>query len=213
MSDAIRPDLISVNEEIALLRMEYERMTGEIRMYVKEYSPKLSVFGIFVLGAVTFAWSNVKYDMVFLIVPYFLFLIAGVTISQAYIITCLAERVRQIERRVKELNGDKWLLRWESLMATKLIYPPLINVKTKNGKRFRAINPIFAAVILMIIAVVPIVVFCIFRIWKSNLFTSSFFWLYSTITSFLFLIVVFGAISWFRLDRITSNIDFIKSNY
>ena len=100
-------------EELALLRMEYERMSAEIRMYVEQYSPKLSIFGTFILGAITFAWGDNKYSAVYPMVPYFLFLLSGVTISQAYIITCLAERVRQIEARVAHLNGGKMILEWE----------------------------------------------------------------------------------------------------
>lgn len=198
---------IGAIEELELLRMEYERMGAEIRMYVSEYNPKLTVFGTFVTGAITFAWGDAKYNLVYPLIPYFLFLIAGITMSQAYLITCLAERVRQIEARVAQLNDGQPILTWESVLALRLIYPPVLKIAKKDGGRYVAVNPILCSVVLMILAVVPVVGFCLYRTWSLHVIPGAAGLIYIAVTLLFFLIILIMSFSWFRLANIMNALD------
>lgn len=207
-----RETAISPSEELTLLRMEYERMAAEIRMYVSEYNPKLTVFGTFVTGAITFAWGDSKYNLVYPLIPYFLFLIAGITMSQAYIITCLAERVRQIEARIAQMNGGHPILNWESVLALKLIYPAVLRVPKKGGGLYIAVNPILCSVVLMILAVVPVVGFCLYRTWALHVIPGPASIIYIAATLSFFLIILIMSFSWFRLANIMTALDFETGN-
>lgn len=181
-------------------------MAAEIRMYVEQYSPKFNIFGILVVSAITFAWQNPAYELIYPIIPYFLFVICGVTIAQAYIITCLGERIRQIEKRIANLNAGKLVLTWEHIMAMQLIYPPWLKVRRKDAGVFRGPNPVFWSVVLMIIAVLPLVVFCLVKSWRVIPFPLN--TLYLVLTGALFVIVAWYGTSFFRLGSITSNLDY-----
>lgn len=198
------------NQETSLLQMEYSRMAAEIQMHVKEYSPKFTIFGTFVTGAIVFAWGQDKYNFVYPIVPYFLFVVAAVTISQAYLIACLGERVRQIERRVAYLNGGIPILTWETKMVMKLIYPSFINIPRKDTKLkpFKAINPLFASVVLMMFAVIPIVGFCFYKTWEQKVIPCGILPIYYIITTILFIGVLWSSTTFFKLGRITDSLNY-----
>lgn len=197
---------LTIEQELGLLRMEYERMASEIRMYVEQYSPKFNIFGVLVISAITFAWQKPDYALVYPIIPYFLFVICGVTIAQAYLITCLAERVRQIEARIADLNGGTLILTWEHVMAMKLIYPPWLKMPKKDGGVFRGPNPVFGSVVLTIIAVLPVVVFCLAKSW--GVIPSPWNTVYLILTGALFAIVLWYGTSFFRLGSITSSLNY-----
>jgi hypothetical protein len=209
------PERLSTDHELSLLQMEYGRMAAEIQMYIKEeYSPKLAVFGTVVVGAIAFALGNDRYNFVYPIIPYFLLALIAVTSSEAYIITCLAERVRQIERRVAELNGHVPILIWESKMTIKLMYPLRINIPRKDNtlKSFKAINPIFFAVVLMIIPIIPIVGFCFYMIWKITPpafipWYYTFLPYYYILTIDLFVLVIWSSTLFFRIGAIADSLN------
>lgn len=158
-------DRITVSQEIDLIKMEYERLTAEIRLYTEQYSPKFSAFGIFVLSAFSFAFTNNKYDVVYAIIPLFIFVIFYVTIAQSHIMTVLSGRVKNVEKRIKHLNGGKPILEWEHRIVNKFILPPIITYKlAKNEDITRHIpNPIFCSVIVIIIAVLPLFGYSLYR--------------------------------------------------
>jgi len=207
------PERLNTSQELSLLQMEYGRMAAEIQMYIKEQSPKFAIFGTVVVGAITFALGNDKYNCVYPIIPYFLFLVTAVTISQAYVIACLGERVRQIERRVTELNGQVPILTWESKMATKLIYPPFINIPRKDNvlKSSKAINPIFSAWALIIIIEILIVGFCFYKTWKGDVIPDNILPFYYGITTAIF-VGVWSSISFFRLGAITDSLNYDETS-
>ena len=197
---------LTVEQELGLLQMEYERMATEIRMYVEQYSPKFNIFGILVISAITFAWQNPQYAMVYPIIPYFLFVICGVTIAQAYILTCLSERLRQIETRIAELNAGKLILTWECVMSMKLIYPPWLKIPKKDGKVFSGPNPVFGSVVLTNIALLPVITFCFIKSW--NIIPSPWNILYLAFTATLFAVVIWYGTSFFRLGDIMSSLKY-----
>lgn len=202
------PKRLRPSQELSLLQMEYERMAAEIQMYIKEeYSSKFTIFGTIVVGGVVFALGNDRYNFVYPIIPYFMLALIAVTSSEAYCITCLAERVRQIERRVAELNGHVPILIWESKMTMKLMYPLRINIPRKDNtlKSFKAINPVFSAVVLMTIAVIPIIGFCFYKTWK--VIPSDFRLFYYFLTTVLFAGVIWSSTLFFRIGAIADSLN------
>lgn len=196
------------DQELSLLQMEYGRMADEIQMYIKEeYSSKFTIFGTIVFGGIVFALGNDRYNFIYPIIPYFMFALIAVTSSEAYIITCLAERVRQIERRVAELNGHVPILIWESKMTMKLMYPLRINIPRKDdtSKSFKAINPIFSAVALMDIAVILIIGFCFYETWE--VIPCYFLLLYYVITAGIFVSMVWSSTLFFRIGAIADRLN------
>jgi hypothetical protein len=149
---------MDTGKRVDVLITEYNRLSAEIRMYVQEFSPRLTIFGTIGLGAIGFAWGNERYQIVFAIIPYLIMFIGSVTSAQAYIISCIALRLREIEDEISEINGAP-VLRWESHCATGFIFSVVL--KTKSGRR--AINPIVVSLSLAVLTIGAIIFFCIVR--------------------------------------------------
>ncbi|MBM3925419.1 MAG: hypothetical protein FJ320_05440 [SAR202 cluster bacterium] len=136
---------LSEDKVIDLLVEEYRFVRAEIRMYVEQYSPRFSIFAVFVLSALAFAFENPKYDVIYTIIPIFVFVILFLTIAQTHLIMSLATRARNIEYEIQAMNKGNPILKWESLYVLSLVVPPIIKLKLK-GKNVRsqitAINPI-----------------------------------------------------------------------
>lgn len=207
-STSIKSDAFDYSDELDLLKIEYEALRSEIRMYIEQYSPKFTIFGVFVLSAFTFAFKNPKYQIIYLIIPLFIFVIGYVTITQAYLITLCAARIRSIERRIAELNQRIPLLLWEHKICMKMVYPLILRLylKGEGNKRIMMLNPIFICVISIIFAVLPLLAYCI---WKSYLFFPSP-WniLYTSFLALVSLGILIQSISFFRMGRLTDQIDY-----
>lgn len=197
---------LGLENELDLLKIEYIRMSEEIRMYVKEYSPKFTIFGTLVLALFTFAFENPKYQIVYTIIPLFMFVIAAVTISQAYVLGCNSARIRGIERRVRDLNGGTPVLLWEHNMALKLFYPPMLKLKMKNkSNHYHGLNPIFLSVLLILLAVLPLIFYCLY---KSFIFLSfPYNYIYTALIGLVLLLMSFQSFTFFKLGNLFDEID------
>lgn len=94
---AERPPALPPAVQVDVLLTEYRRLSDEIALHVKGYSPKLSTFMIFLIAALSYAFGNQGYDIVFVVVPMAVFAIGYVTIAQTYIIAAQTIRIREIE--------------------------------------------------------------------------------------------------------------------
>lgn len=199
---------LSKRDEIDVLLAEYNRLSAETMMYIEQYSPKFTVFGAFVLSAFAFAFQHTDYQMIYAVIPLFIFLIGYIQIAQVHIITAQAGRIRNIESRISVLNGGVYIMQWESKVAIKLLYPPLINVQLKGPakQRVRRPNPIFMSVVFVLIAMLPLLAY---STWKAYRFIPP-----RWNTAYVALIVVFfvgislQAFSFFTFGRITDDIDY-----
>jgi len=168
-------------------------MTAEIRMYVKEYSPRFNIFGAIGLGAIAFAWKEPKYEIVFAIIPYLIMLVGSVTVAQAYIISCLALRIRDIEDEIATANGSP-LLQWEGRYATAFIFSPVL--RAKSG---RALNPIVVSLALVVVTIGAILTFCVWRAY--DVLSSPWGFIYVAVTACVFALLVGCALSFFRVGN------------
>jgi hypothetical protein len=199
---------LSKRDEIDVLIVEYNRLSAETMMYIEQYSPKFTVFGAFVLSAFAFAFQHAEYQVVYAVIPLFIFLIGYIQIAQVHIITAQGGRVRNIESRIKEINNGVSIMEWESKVAMKLIYPPFVNVQLKGPakRRVRRPNPIFMSVVFVLIAMLPLLAY---STWKAYCFIPR-----GWNLAYVALIVVFfigisvQAFSFFTFGRISDAIDY-----
>lgn len=195
---------IGIVEELGLLKVEYERMAAEIRMYVEQYSPKFTIFGSVILGAIVFAWGGGgRYACVYPLVPYLMFAIAAVSIAQSYVIACLAERIKQIELRIADLNGGVPIMKWESDIALRLIGAAVVVLQDPggNGRHWRFLNPIVASVGLLLVVVTAVVVFCLVRVVQTGVLSTALAIPYFAITGLLLIGTIWSSFSFFRLGK------------
>ena len=75
-------------------------------------------------------------------------------------------------------------------MALKLMYPSVLKIPKKSGGAFRALNPILGSVVLMMLAVIPIVVFCLYRTWQLSILPAPYDLVYTILTTLLFAVVL-----------------------
>jgi hypothetical protein len=181
------------NKQIDVLLAEYNRMTAEIRMYVQEYSPRFNIFGAIGLGAIAFAWKEPKYEIVFAIIPYLIMLVGSVTAAQAYIISCLALRIRDIEDEIEKVNGAP-LLQWESRYATAFVFSPIL--RARNG---RVLSPIVVSLALVVVTIGAILAFCVWRAY--DVLQAPWGLIYVVVTSSVFALLVGCALSFFRVGN------------
>src|SRR5438874_2640274 len=64
---------LDINLQVQVLLAEYNRLSAEIKMFIEQFSPKFSLFGVFVLSAFAFAFNNHDYPVVFAIIPFFIY--------------------------------------------------------------------------------------------------------------------------------------------
>jgi hypothetical protein len=150
---------ISMDNEIQLLTTEYESLRAEQKLYIEQYSPKFTILGTFVLSAFAFAFQHADYQIIYVVIPLFILLLGYVQIAQVHIISALGLRIRKIEERVRELNRGRPILGWESDIALKLIYPPII----ARHNLLPMPNPILMSVLLIIIAMLPLLAYSVLR--------------------------------------------------
>ncbi len=166
-SDPILISGLNHRDEIDILLTEYKFLTDHSRMYVEQFSPKFSVFAIFVLSGSAFAFQNPQYAIIFAMIPVFIFLIGFVTISQVYILTVWSRRLAAIENRIKELNGGISILQAASEISPRYIYTPLVWFRFRFAKKpIRIANPILIAVVFMVLTSLPLIAY---STWKTYL--------------------------------------------
>lgn len=155
---------LTKRDEIDILLTEYNQLNTQARMYVEQLSPKFTTFAVFVLSALAFALQNPSYNLVYPIIPLFVFLLTSFTAGQFYIIGIIAGRVRAIESRIKNLNGGSPILEWESKVTPKYIYAALVRVplKGKTGT-IKIPSPQFIGVIYMVVSVLPLVIYSTYK--------------------------------------------------
>lgn len=200
---------LTTSDKIEILMHDYDNMRAEIRMYIEQYSPKFSIFGIFVLSAFVFAFQNPKYQLVYIIIPFFIFVIGFFTIAQAYIITLIGSRIRIIENDINKLNNGKNILNFETEIAYTMVYPPLIKLLLKNSKKKRILNPIFISVVSLIIAVFPLILFCLYKAYY--FINNPFNYIYIIFIFILSLLLIMQCFSFFKLGSLTETIDYSKT--
>ncbi len=161
MSNTLTPD-----QEVQILLVEYKSLRDEIQMYVKEYSPKLTVLGTALVAVFGFAMSQPTYQQtMFSIIPAVVLLVGAITVAQSYLVISLAARVRNIELRIRELNGGRPILQWEHRYTTALVFPMRLSLKgRKRDKRFRPLNPVFVGSTITYLGAIGLAGMCI---WKS----------------------------------------------
>ena len=202
------PDTLSKMDQVKVLLAEYNRLGTEIKMYIEQYSPKFTVFGVFVLSAFAFAFQHADYQIVYAVIPLFIFLIGYIQIAQVHIMMAQGGRIRNIESRIKDLNGGVPLMEWESRVAMKLVFPPFINVQLKGPakRRVRGPNPIFMSVVFVLIAMLPLLAY---STWKAYRFIPPK-WnvAYLIVIVFLSVGISIQAFAFFTFGRITDLIDY-----
>ncbi len=201
--------MLNTDQRLDVLKAEYVKLSDEVRMFVQQQSSSFTIFGSVVGAALIFCLQGEgEYKVIFPIIPYFIFVIASVSISQAYTLACEAERIRQIEIEINNLNGGIPVMMWESIMARKLIYPPFLKVPKKDKRGFYyALNPVYGAFCVTTITVIPVVVFCIYKA-KDVIVGSTWYLVYLIITSMLSIIILLMSGTFFRMERIMSNLNF-----
>lgn len=157
---------LTTRDQIDILLTEYQLLMQHSRMYVEQFTPKFSVFAIFVLSGFGFALQYPQYPIVFAMIPVFILLIGFVTISQVYILTVWAKRLAAIENRIKNLNEGEAILKASSEIAPKSIYTPWVTFRLKFTGTNRIPNPILIAVIFMVLTSVPLIVYSIVKVWS-----------------------------------------------
>jgi len=159
------PDKLTKLDQVNILLAEYTRLSSHARSYVEHFSQKFTLFGLFVLSAFAFALQNPAYQVIYIMIPFFVFFIGFVTTSQVYIITVLSGRLKIIEKRIKDLNGGNYILEWENRVAPKYVFTFLIKVRTKGrkGSEITIPNPTVIAVIFMLLPAQPLIIYSSWR--------------------------------------------------
>ena len=124
--------MLDQKEELDLLKLEYQRLTNEIQMYLKEQYPRFTTAFTIIGAAVTWSVKDDTLWPVFFFVPIFIFAIAYMTVAQMYLTAVLSMRIKHIELRISQLNGGKPILEWEHKYVPKFIvhkHPPVLTKK------------------------------------------------------------------------------------
>lgn len=193
-------DHLTKRDEIDILLTEYNRLSTQARMYVEQLSPKFGISAVFVLSAFAFALQDESHRFVFLIIPPFIFLLTSITAAQFYLVSVLAGRIREIERRIETLNGGKAILKWETEVATRYVYSSLVRVrlKGKRRKRLRILNPQVLAVIFTAIACIPLVYYPTKE--SYSILPKPWNIVYVIVSSLSSIVLIASAFSFFRID-------------
>lgn len=134
-------------------------MHEQQRLYVQQYTPAFTVFVTLVIAAFTYAINRPSFEIVFVIVPYFVLVIIHLAIGQAYMIAVFGAKLRDLELRFKKMNDDRWLANWESVYAAALVFPPILRLRRTGRSQIRVLNPVFAATIFIALAVLPMMAY------------------------------------------------------
>ena len=141
---------------------EYRELREELRTYIREFSPKLTVLGTFIATVFTF-FCKVKSDgvpttaewdwLAVMMLPAIL-LLSAITTGQAFLISALGSRVRLIEQEIAWRNGatgpddERFLLRWESHYAARYVYRPWVVLMSRSPLP----NPLIVSVVCVVLA-------------------------------------------------------------
>jgi len=198
---------LTKEKQAEILLVEYDRLSAEVRMFVEQYSPKFTVFAVFVLAAFAFAFQNPAYQIIYVAIPLFVFLIGYTSVAQGHIISILVGRIRAIEEKITLLNGGEPILEWETKIASKLFLPALIRIRLIGRKRRWIIpNPILLSVVFIILTVLPMI---IYSTWKAYSFIPSP-WnkAYASLVIVSFVGIAIQSFSYFFFGSIMDRIDF-----
>lgn len=153
--------VISATEKVELLKLEYEKLTAEQRMYVEQYTPTLNVFGVTVLAGFAAALVDTKYQAVYPLLPLVLFMIAYIGIGQTHMVASLGLRIRRIEEEFRVMNGGQAIIEWEHIYAPRLVFAPVVRLSLKNQTAKKCfVNPTLMAGIYMGFAGAFLVIWC-----------------------------------------------------
>lgn len=133
---------ISSADKLDLLKMEYEKLTTEQRMYIEQYAPTLNVFGVTVLAGFAAALVHSQYQIIYPFLPFVLFIIAYIGIGQTHMVAALGLRIKAIEEELRTANNGEPILRWESLYAPRLVFAWRIRLRLKGPSETKGfVNP------------------------------------------------------------------------
>jgi hypothetical protein len=202
-------------DKLELLKLEYEKLTSEQRMYIQQYAPTLSVFGVTVLAGFAAALVNSSYQAIYPLIPFALFLIVYVGIGQSYMVAALGIRIRAIEETLAQMNGGSAVLEWEHLYAPILVFSPLVRLPLKEGRKAKGLlNPTFTIVLFMVLSGCILIggsSYKSFLYIDSTSSSSSWAWGYIAVVASLFLGTVVQSFSFLRLGYYAPLVDIRRS--
>lgn len=206
-------DSLDSKTQVKILLAEYDNLRTEIRMYVEQISPKMIFLITGIAGIATVA-SNLKdFDvpvqrLIYIGAPALIFLVSYLQIAQGYIISAIAGRIRSIEKKIKELNGGKAIMKWEHKIAPYVICKPIVKFcLPESGKKITIVNPIFIFLISVALFLVALLCYSIYNI--HGIFATPWDKIYLvTIGLFIFL----GIIQTSRLFKIPEAIDAVDGD-
>ncbi len=162
-------DCLSKRDEVDILLAEYNRLSRHAQMYVEQLSPRFTIFAVFVLSALAFAFQEPSHEIVYPIIPLFVFLLTSITAAQFHLIGMIDRRLRAIENRIKILNGGRAILEWESDLAFKHVYTYTVPGRLKGKWLSKGLSiiwnltPQVLAVIFMVLSFLPLIGYSTYR--------------------------------------------------
>ena len=135
---------LSRETEVDLLKQEWSGVLALFTSQCEQYSPKITFFGALVLGGITFAMKDPKFDTVYVMIPLLILMIGYMTVAHAYFIIVLAGQMGLIEKRISQLNGGIPVLQTDHRIWRTLMIPPIVRFKLQRpvAKNVRMINPL-----------------------------------------------------------------------
>ena len=200
------------SDKIDLLKMEYEKLTSEQRMYIEQYAPTLNIFGVTVLAGFAAALANTDYQAIYLFIPFVLFMIVHIGIGQAYMVAALGLRIRAIEETLKEMNAGEAILEWEHCYAPILVFSPWIRLPPRQGSSAKGfLNPTFLTVIFMVLFGSILIIGCSLKAFlyiNAGLgLNSCWAWSYVAVITLFTLGAIVQSFSFFRIGYYTPHVD------
>lgn len=155
------PRPLTREKKVDLLMAEYGHVRAEIQLYVRELSPKLTMFGSVLVATFGVSIRNAfespeqgAWGWIGVMFPIVLLLLAQVTIAQSYLIGVLVRRARDIEKEVALLAGEP-IVRWEHQYSTIYVFSPRLPCREGGF----SVNPLYVATALTIVVGVLLIVF------------------------------------------------------
>jgi magnesium-transporting ATPase (P-type) len=195
--------MLSEDQKLSLLKIEYESLSAGQRMYLQQYMPVFTAFGTTVIAGLGFVLAHKGYEIVYLLIPILVAAISCILISQSHMVAAEGIRVRAIERKVAEMNGQEPVLEWEHRYAPLFVFPRVINVTLGNGKAIKYTNPTCFLVLVIIALCLSIIVYSCVNAWQYLSRQCSYWtaWAYVLLVAVMVVRIAFLGFCFFRLGN------------
>lgn len=153
---------LDTQQKLDILLAEYEGLRAEIRTFAGIYFNMFTIFYALVLPAIGFGLQYPSLNVVFVIIPLFMLIIAFLTLFHAYAFSLIIGRIRMIEKEIGSLNGGTLVIAWEH-WAEPILGRLIMRVNTANERRRNLINPVLPLAAIIAVSILSIIAYCLYQ--------------------------------------------------